>query len=512
MLGAKWGCVNPNLAMNVTRPDFYARLVRELAKNESELGWVEFKVNFSEPKVIGQYISALSNSTALLGQDSAYFLWGVEDESHEIVGTTFKVGKVEGQDLEYWLKRQLKPAVDFRFHEVEVDDKRIIVLEIPAATSSPVSFQGVEFIRIGSHKRVLHDFPETEKGLWKVFDRTPFEQVLSKKDLEGTTVLEMLDYSIFFKLLDHEIPDGRARILEQLQDYGLVQLTGAESWNITNLGAITLGENLEDFALLSRKALRVIEYSGTSRVDGVQEREFTAGYAKSIESAMEYILARIPKNEVIAQTLRKEVTVYPEVAIRELLANALIHQDFSIGGAGPVVEIFSNRIEITNPGVPLIEPNRFLDKAARSRNPTLARLMRRLKFCEERGSGIDRVVFLIEFHQLPAPWFEADDASTRAVLFAPAKGGELDSEARVRACYLHACLRYVNREYLTNESVRERFGIAKANSATASRFIKEATEAGMILPDDANAAKKLMRYVPYWAKRKQTVTSHKEEQ
>ncbi|MDC4222968.1 MAG: hypothetical protein MPW15_01640 [Candidatus Manganitrophus sp.] len=94
------------------------------------------------------------------------------------------------------------------------------------------------------------------------------------------------------------------------------------------------------------------------------------------------------------------------MAVRELVANALIHQDFFVTGAGPTVEIFDDRIEITNPGEPLVEPQRFVDTPPRSRNEALASLMRRFRICEERGSGIDKVVFQIEFYQFPAPIFE----------------------------------------------------------------------------------------------------------
>ncbi len=88
--------------------------------------------------------------------------------------------------------------------------------------------------------------------------------------------------------------------------------------------------------------------------------------------------------------------MFPELAIRELVANALIHQDFSVTGAGPTVEIFDDRIDITNPGEPLVDTQRFLDTPPRSRNEALASLMRRARICEERGSGIDKVVLEVE--------------------------------------------------------------------------------------------------------------------
>jgi len=191
--------------------------------------------------------------------------------------------------------------------------------------------------------------------------------------------------------------------------------------------------------------------------------------------------------------------MYPEPAIRELIPNALIHQDLSVTGAGPMVEIFSDRMEITNPGFPLVKTERFLDTPPRSRNETLASFMRRVGICEERGSGVDKVVFQTEFYQLPAPIFETVEDSTRAILFAHKPLREMDRADRSRACYLHACLRYVERDPMTNSSLRKRFGIAEKNSAMASRIIREAMEDQLVKPYDPNQGKKYARYLPYWA-------------
>jgi len=181
------------------------------------------------------------------------------------------------------------------------------------------------------------------------------------------------------------------------------------------------------------------------------------------------------------------------------VANALIHQDFFITGAGPMVEIFENRIEITSPGEPLVDTQRFVDTPPRSRNEALASLMRRFRICEERGSGIDKVVLQVELFQLPAPLFETPEAFTRAVLFAHKPLAEMSSSDRVRACYLHACLRYVTRKPMTNASLRERFGIAEQNASTASRLLNEAVEAGLIVVADSDVGTRIRSYLPFWA-------------
>ena len=125
--------------------------------------------------------------------------------------------------------------------------------------------------------------------------------------------------------------------------------------------------------------------------------------------------------------------------------------------------------------------------------------MRRFRICEERGSGIDKVVAQVEAYQLPAPAFEVPEGFTRAVLFAHRPLNEMDKADRVRACYLHACLKWVMRDRLTNASLRKRFGVEERNKAAVSRYIREAVEDGKIKPFDEEAPKKLMKYVPFWA-------------
>ena len=181
------------------------------------------------------------------------------------------------------------------------------------------------------------------------------------------------------------------------------------------------------------------------------------------------------------------------------MANALIHQDFFVTGAGPTVEIFDDRIEITNPGEPLVDTQRFVDTPPRSRNEAVASLMRRFRICEERGSGIDKVVFQVELFQLPAPLFERPEGFTRTVLFAHKPLSAMGKPDRIRACYLHACLCYVMRQPMTNASLRERFGIASTNKAMASRLLREALGAGMIRLVNEEVGHKSRSYVPFWA-------------
>lgn len=480
---------------------YWAGLVNELRKLPAETSWVEFKHNNDDPEMVGEYLSALSNAAALEGKANAYLVWGVENDTHALLGTSFAPTKARkgGEELESWLLRMLSPRLHFRFVTLEMDGKAIVLLEIPCAMGKPTQFAGKEWVRVGSNKKPLKEFAELERDLWRRFDHTPFEAMLAAENLPPSDVLALLDYPAYFDLLKLPLPEDRVALLARLEQDAMLVRNAAGLWGVTHLGAVLFAKDLHRFRGLARKAVRVIVYEGKGRIKSVREQEGRKGYASGFEGLIDYVNALLPRNEVIGQALRREVPMYPPLAVRELIANALIHQDFSITGAGPMVEVFSDRMEITNPGLPLVKTERFLDSPPRSRNEQLASFMRRVGICEERGSGVDKVVSETEYYQLPAPSFETPEGSTRAVLFAHLAYKDMDSRDRSRACYLHACLRYVQREPMTNASLRERFGIAPENSSMVTRVIKEALADGLVKPFDEEQGRRHAKYLPYWA-------------
>ena len=488
--------------MSVSRDlEYYAGLVTELSKLPNETEWVEFKVNNDHPQQIGEYISALANAAALNGKAHAYLIWGVENLSHKIVGTDFDPASAKkgNEPLENWLLRLLQPRIHFRLVEVFLDEKRIVCMEVERAVRHPVSFSGTEYVRIGEVKKPLKDAPDRERDLWRIFDDTPFENLVAAERVDGNDVLQLLDYPAYFELLDQPLPPSSDTIVAALAGDGIIHACDAGGWNITNLGAILLAKQIDRFDRLQRKAIRVVQYRGRGRTEALREQVGNKGYAASFEGLLSYINGILPANEVVGEALRKVVPMFPELAVRELVANALIHQDFSVSGAGPMLEIFDDRIEITNPGDPLVDTARFIDSPPRSRNEALASMMRRFRICEERGSGIDKVVFEVELFQLPAPLFEAANGSTRAVLYAHKELRDMEKSDRVRACYLHACLCYVTNDKMTNTTLRKRFGISGQNASAASRLLNEAVDAGVIAIQDATVGTRSRRYLPFWA-------------
>ena len=242
-----------------------------------------------------------------------------------------------------------------------MDGLPVVVLKIGRAFRQPVQFQGKEFIRIGSYKKRLSDFPEKERALWRRFDTAPFESVVAAERVCDEDLLKLLDYPAYFDLLKRPLPESRVGVLAALADDKLIAPCEAGGWDITNLGAILFAKHLDSFSTLKRKPMRVIQYRGNSRIDTIKEHVASKGYACGFEGLIDYINNLLPSNELIGQALRKRVPMFPELAVRELVANAHIHQDFLVAGAGPMVEIFSDRVEITNPGLPLVDTNRFVD-------------------------------------------------------------------------------------------------------------------------------------------------------
>ncbi|MGZ8184793.1 MAG: ATP-binding protein [Methylobacter sp.] len=482
-------------------PEQLVTLLRELCKLPNETEWAEFKHNNDDPQMIGEYISALANSAALLGKQSAYVVWGMSDKDHAQLGTDFKpsMARHKQQELENWLLQKLSPKIYFQFLEFEMDDKPFVILEIAAANHTPVQFDGVEYIRIGSYKKKLKDHSAKERELWRTFDRVSFEQQMAMENQSSEQVLKLLDYPTYFELTQLPLPDNRTGILNALEADRLIVKSDSGQWHISNLGAVLFARELAAFPHLARKVVRVVLYKGNNRVETIREIDGAKGYATGFEGLIGFINNLLPENEVIGQALRKSVPMFPELAIRELVANAIIHQDFTLTGTGPMIEIFADRMEITNPGIPLVRPERFLDSPPRSRNEVLASFLRRVGICEERGSGIDKVVFQTEVFQLPAPAFEVTPEHTLAVLFGHKEFKDMDKEDRIRACYLHCCLKYVSREPMNNTSLRERLGVEVKNSAMVSRIIKSAVDEHMIRPYDPEAGTKSMRYIPFWA-------------
>lgn len=476
-------------------------LVKELCKLPSETNWVEFKHNNDEPRMIGEDISALANSAVVADRSHSYMIWGVDNDTHNLVGTKVRLKQLKrgNQELESWLRHLLSKNADFSFHSVDIDGKHLEIIAISKAFGTPVTFEKIDYIRVGSYTKKINEFPVLQAQLWDKLRHEPFEDVYAKTDLKLHQVLRQLDCDTYFESLQIPIPMEEEGYAHYLEEEGIVQKQDNGLYAITNLGAILFAKKLSDFPRLGRKALRIVRYEGNNRLAILKEEIIGEGYAISLEKAVKYVNTILPSKEDINSVRRVTNSMFPIPAIREAVANAVIHQDFYMLGTGPVVEIFANRVEVTNPGTPLVDVMRIIDNPPKSRNEKLASLMRRLGMCEELGRGWDRMVISCELQRLPAPRIQVYEESTRVSLFSHFEFSNISTEDKLWATYLHACIRYVEGETLTNSSIRERFGLKDTSAGSVSRLLKEATSKEWIKPLDPTTARRYMKYLPFWA-------------
>ena len=265
--------------------------------------------------------------------------------------------------------------------------------------------------------------------------------------------------------------------------------------------SLSLNESLYPLGLAARDegalAAGVLNKAKTK-----QEQEGTRGYAISFQGLMQFIMSLLPQSEVIEQALRKKRTVYPEIALREIVANALIHQDFSITGAGPLIEIYDDRIEVSNPGglLPSKRLDRLIGTQPESRNEQLARAFRRYKICEERGSGLLKAGLQIELYGLPPIEFVAGPNHFKVTLYSPRTFAKMSAHERLEACYQHAVLKYYSDSAMTNTSLRERLKMPEKQRSMVSVLIQEAIDKRLVKnADPQNKSRKFAEYVPFWA-------------
>lgn len=475
-------------------------LIKELVTYSHETEWVEFKLNFHSNEEIGERISALANGACLNKKQCGFLVFGIEDKTHNIKGTSFKVkSATKGkEELENWLIQRLDPRIDFKTFEFFYSEGiRISMYVIPAAVNRPVKFTNQAYIRVGSYTRLLKDFPDKEAKIWNRKNNIKFELQIAKEGLDPSTIISLLDTQTYFDLIKLPYPSSRQGVIDKFISENLIEKKTSK-YSITNLGAILFAKNLNDFPDLKRKAIRVIVYKYNNKIETIREQIGSKGYVSGFQGLIDWVNSQLPANEEIGKAFRDDKRMYPDIAVRELLANAIIHQDFEEKGF-PMVEIFSDRIEITNPGIPLITPDRFIDEY-QSRNDTLADLMRRLGICEEKGSGIDKVIFYNEVYQLPAPEILIQEKHTKVIMYSYKTLNQMDKKDKIRACYQHCCLRFVSNDKMTNQSLRDRFQIESKNAAIASRIIKEALTEKVIKEDDPESnSRKYKKYIPIWA-------------
>ena len=356
----------------------YIKLLNDLRKRKFESTWFEFKENLINADKIGEYISALSNSAKVIGSDYAYFFWGVSDFTHKIVGTSFDYNMdVNNEPLEHYLLRNLYPNLSFKFDEFVVDNKRIVILIIPASINVPTSYKQKRYIRIGSSVESLLRYPEREAELWASLNH--------KSDSIETIVSQYQDLT-FNSLIKYYSTKG-VTLKEDTFKENLGLLTNDGKYNL-------LAQLLSDNSHIN---IRVAIFAGRTKSDPLfSVKEFgMMNLLFSLDKILDYgDTFNIPQaDERHRIVTRKEVRLFDAESYREAIINAFVHNNWKEQNA-PMFTFYSDRIEILSNGAlsPKLSIQDFYKGKSEPKNKKLSDIFLQLHISERIGRGVPTIL------------------------------------------------------------------------------------------------------------------------
>ncbi len=389
-----------------------AKIVTELASKSKEEEWFEFKENKSlSNSDIGEYISALSNSACLTNQPFGYLIWGINDKTHKIVGTSIKLkNRKEGNvELEFWLNININPKIDFSIHEFEYKKGiKITLIKIATTKLQPVSFKGIEYIRVDSNKTRLKTFPEKERKIWSSSSDWSEQiiETLSIEDLDSDAIKkakssfkQRSENKPFYKDIDNWS-------IETFLNKAKITVGG----KITNTAVILLGKS-ETKRFINNNLLIVwvfIDEHGLKKHSEIFEPPFFL--------AVDTVLNKL-SNEKIKILSDKSVipiekTKYDTWIVREAINNCIAHQDYSSESRIIVTEK-SDEVKFFNVGTffqGTIEDYILNDYTPHKyRNFFLINAMVNIGMIESVGSGIKRMFVIQKQRYFPLPDYTLAD-------------------------------------------------------------------------------------------------------
>lgn len=473
-------------------------IIEYVKQNNSETTWIEVKENKIEVDKLGETISAIANSCLLDDKDYGYIIIGIKDKTWEILGTSNRLSEYHlkgGQEVKLYISTMLLPRINFEFiDDYIIDNKKISVIKIPSATHTPISYKNEIYLRIGSNNKLAKEYPEKLRILWNKTSGFNYEETIVREKLTIEEVLNFLDYRTYFKMKGWDENKTSQQIIDEMElDGFIVKEENYKFYKVKALGALLLAHNLKDFNL-ERKAVRIVIYNGITKSSIREQLEGKKGYAIGFENIIKVLKKYLPQEQRSINGRMEVFEFYPQAIIRELIANAIIHQDLSMTGSEIKIEVYDNRVEITNPGKSVIDLWRFYD-CNKSRNEKLAYYMRQLKLCEELGSGIDRIVEISELNNLFTPKFIITNEYVNAKLFREKKFEQMVEEDKINILYYHCCFRYSIEDYMTNSFLRNRFLLDNSKPSTdrISNLIKKAKNMKLIKVGPNKS------YIPFWA-------------
>ena len=390
-------------------PNHYQSLALSLTQQPTEQEWLGFKHNFHSPEEIGKRISALANGACLAGKKFGYLVFGVEDGTHEIVGTSFspKTKKAKGnEDLEHWLVSRLSPKIHFTIHELQIDGKAVVLFEIPAATDTPISFLHEPYIRIGSVTKLLKHYPDQSRKLWQNQADDWSAEICHEATLED------LDPKAI-AVARQVFADKNKRLAEDVKEWDDITFLNKAKitihGQITNTAIILLGR-YESTSFLSPAQAHITWI--LKGVDGIEKdyEHFEPPFLLVLDEVYNKIRNLNYRYMASGTLFPEEVQQYDPYIIREALSNAIGHQDYRLGGRIIVVEKEDSTLLFQNSGafIPKTIENVLLQDApeASYRNPFLVNAMVNLNMMDTIGSGIKKMYQIQSKRFFPLPDYD----------------------------------------------------------------------------------------------------------
>jgi ATP-dependent DNA helicase RecG len=275
-------------------------------------------VEFKEAKNQFDGTKLLRYCVALANEGGGRLILGVTDKlPRRVVGSQafLNVEEIKARLLE---KLKVRVEVETIAHA----QGRVVVFHVPPRpVGTPMHLDGQYLMRAGEQLVAM-----TPDMLRRIFDegKADFLSQTAASGLPADEVVRLLDTQGYFDLVKMPYPAERAGVLERFAGERLIARREG-LYDITNLGALLFAKNLDDFDGLARKAPRVIVYPGKGKLSTRSDQFVSKGYAVGFETLIRYVNAQLPSNEVVGRALRETIRMYPEIAVRELVANALIH-------------------------------------------------------------------------------------------------------------------------------------------------------------------------------------------
>lgn len=384
-------------------------LVDRLRTLPTETEWLEFKRNRAEPQEIGEYLSALANEACLGNQPRGYLVFGIDDTTHDVVGTHFDpyATKAKGnQDLLPWLGALLLPNPGVDVYTVDHPAGRVVMLAVGAARGEPVAFYGTAYVRVGASKTELRKHPEKARALWTRGSdwSAGVCEAASLDDLDAEAVTKAREQFLVkhpSQATDAASWDDRtflnkARVLKQ----------GA----VTNAALLLLGRG-ESATLLSPAVAKlswILKDASNRELDYEHiGPPFLLAGDRLLKRIRNLIVRALPSGTLFPQ----EITQYDPWVVREALHNAIAHQDYRRHGRIVVVE-FPDRVLVTNVGdfLPGDVETVIRQDAPQAiyRNPFLADAMVELNLIDTQGGGIKRMFETQRRRSFPLPDYDLD--------------------------------------------------------------------------------------------------------